>query len=190
MMLRVSDIKQYMYCPRIIYFTYVTPVDKKVTPKMEYGKLEHIELDRLEKRRKLREYGLREGERRFHTFLSSERLGLNGLLDMHIVVGKDYFPVEFKNSTRRPGINHKYQLIAYAMLLEEACARPVRAGFFYMIPHKKIYPLEITPNVRDFTRSIMKKIHAIINEGVFPPAPRRPARCFDCEYRNFCGDVI
>lgn len=157
---------------------------------MEYGKLEHIELDRLEKRRKLKAYGLREGERRFHTYLNSERLGLSGLLDMHIVAVKDYFPVEYKNSTRRPGINHKYQLAAYAILLEDAYDRPVRAGFFYMIPHKKIYPLEITPNVRLFTRSILKKIHNIIEKSVFPPALRRPARCFDCEYRNFCGDVI
>ena len=109
---------------------------------------------------------------------------------MHIVAEKELFPVEFKNSTRRPGINHKYQLTAYAMLLEETYARPVRAGYFYMIPPKKIYPLEITANMRVFTRSILKKIHNIIEEGIFPPAPLRPARCFDCEYRNFCGDVI
>src|SRR5690606_2667646 len=34
--LNVTDIKQYIYCPRIIYFTYCKPVQKKNTFKMEY----------------------------------------------------------------------------------------------------------------------------------------------------------
>jgi CRISPR-associated exonuclease Cas4 len=115
MMLKVSDVKQFLYCPRVVYFTYVMPVHRKVTRKMEYGKEEHLELERLEKRRGFRSYDLSSGERRYRTKLYSERLGMEGVLDMHIMCGSGCFPVEFKHTSRRPGLNHKYQLVCYAI---------------------------------------------------------------------------
>ncbi|MDI3281650.1 MAG: CRISPR-associated protein Cas4, partial [Bacillota bacterium] len=98
--LTVTDIKQYFYCPRIVYFLHVLPVDRRPTAKMAYGKEEHLRLDALEKRRRLARYGLAEGERRFHVFLHSERWNLAGLLDLLIIAPGGYFPVEFKYSAR------------------------------------------------------------------------------------------
>ncbi len=186
--LRVSDIKQFMYCPRVVYFNYVLPVEKKVTRKMEHGKEKHLELDRLEKRRKLVEYGLEEGERRFHVRLQSDRLGLTGVLDLLLVTPKGYFPVEFKYSTREPGLNHKYQLAAYAVLVEEQYQVQVRAGFIYASPGKRIQVVEMTPNTRLHLKRLMGAIRRMICEERMPMAPRSRARCWDCEYRRFCGE--
>lgn len=188
MMFKVSDVKQFMYCPRIIYFTYVMPVDKKVTYKMEEGKLEHLRLEKLETRRKLKRYKIEEGERRFHTFLSSERLGLQGVLDLHIVALSDYYPVELKNSLRTGVLNHKYQLIAYGMLLEEHYQRTVHCGFIYLIPRQEICPVPITTMTRSYLRRLVEKIQNIVITEAFPPAPSRRTRCNDCEYRNYCAD--
>lgn len=189
MILKVSDIKQYMYCPRVIFFTYVMPVEKKVTYKMEEGKKEHLRLDKLENRRKLKRYNLEEGERRFHTFLRSERLGLQGILDLHIVSPSGYFPVEYKNSLRAGGLNHKYQLTAYGILLEEHYRKPVRCGLIYLIPRQEIYTIAFTTMTRAFVRRIIKKIEEIITSEILPPPPTQRGLCTDCEYRNFCGDV-
>ncbi|MBE0467359.1 MAG: CRISPR-associated protein Cas4 [Candidatus Desulforudis sp.] len=190
MMLKVSDVKQFLYCPRVVYFTYVMPVPRKVTRKMEYGKEEHLDIERLERRRKLRSYDLSGGERRYRTKLRSERLGVEGVLDMHIVCNSGCFPVEFKNTSRRPGLHHKYQLVSYAMLLEDQYGKPVRQGYLYLTPGKRIYGVEITPNARTFVRRTLDKIRMMIARESFPPAPRRPARCFECEYRNYCADVV
>lgn len=38
--LRVNDIKQYAYCPRIVFYQYSMPVEKKATWKMEQGTIE------------------------------------------------------------------------------------------------------------------------------------------------------
>lgn len=187
--LRVSDLKQYMYCPRTVYFQYVLPVEHKVTHKMEHGKEEHFELDRLEKRRKLVEYGLEEGERRFHVALHSERLALTGIVDLLLVTPKGYFPVEFKYSSRDPALNHKYQLTAYAMLVEEVYRRPVHTGFLYMSPGKRIFPVDITENMRLHLRRLMGAIRRMVAEERAPPRSRSAARCRDCEYRRFCADV-
>lgn len=189
---KVTDIKQYIYCPRIIYYTYVLPVERKITFKMEFGKEQHIELDRLERRRKLRSYGFVEGERLFHLKVSSERLGLHGIVDMVIVekVGNitNYYPVEFKNTTHKPGLNHKYQLTAYAMLLEEYFNKPVREGFIYVIPGKEIYDVSITQNMRDYLKKIISAMHNIVLKERVPEI-RSIKHCRDCEYRNYCADV-
>ena len=188
--LRVSDIKQYVYCPRVLYFTYVLPVDKKVTRKMAYGQEYHVELDRLEKRRKLKRYNLSEGERKFHTHLYSPRLGLEGKLDLHIVCGQELIPVEFKNTLKGPELNHKYQVTAYALLLEEAYNRPVRYGFIYQIPTNTIHELEITPNMRWHVKEIMADIRRMVETQYMPGPAFQKQRCVDCEYRKFCGDVV
>ncbi|MFZ5648116.1 MAG: CRISPR-associated protein Cas4 [Bacillota bacterium] len=188
--LRVSDIKQYFYCPRIIYFNYVCPVQVKVSRKMEYGRQAHIELDRLEKRRTFKRYNLSEGKRFFHTHLYSPRLGLEGKLDMFIEVSGEVFPVEFKNTSGGLALNHKYQLVAYAMLLEDHFARPVRYGFVYLNDQNgEVHPVEITPHCREFVKETLSKIRYIIGREKMPPAPGAGKRCTDCEYRNYCGDV-
>ncbi|MDF9408700.1 CRISPR-associated protein Cas4 [Pelotomaculum isophthalicicum JI] len=186
--LRVTDIKQYMYCPRIVYFTYVCPVQKKVTRKMQYGQEAHLELDRLEKRRTFKRYNFKEGERKFHASLYSPRLGLEGKLDMHIVAGGEIFPVEFKHSSQGPSLNHKYQLIAYAMLLEDTYNKPVRYGFIYVDSEKAI-PVEVTPNARVYVKETLEKIRLLVSKELMPNKAGEKGKCVDCEYRNFCADV-
>ncbi len=106
--LRVSDLKQYIYCPRILYYYYVMPVPRRVTRKMEYGRLEHVEIKKLEKRRGLKTYGILEGERLFNYPLNSPRLGLHGVIDMIIATYDGHvYPVEFKHSMSREGLHQK-----------------------------------------------------------------------------------
>lgn len=189
MNIKVTDIKQYIYCPRIIYYTYVCPVPKKTTYKMETGKIEHVSLDKLEKRRTLKRYNFQEGERVFHAYLKSDRLCLEGKLDMHIVSGKQYFPVEYKFTERKAALNHKYQLISYAMLLEDHYNTAIRYGLLYLVPKRDITEVEITSNARDFIRGTIDKIKNMIGSEKFPPQQRQYAKCRDCEYLPFCNDI-
>jgi len=201
--LRVSDLKQYIYCPRIIYYYYVLPIPRRVTRKMEYGKLEHVEITRLEKRRRLKAYGLLEGERKFQVHLESSRLGLHGLLDMMITTaGGQVYPVEFKYSPSKKGLHviefkyspskkglHvKYQLAAYAMLLEESLRKPVRYGFLYLIPSKSVMPMEITSSMRDYVKKALTAIRNIISGERVPVYTRSKSRCVNCEFKNYCTD--
>jgi len=188
--LRVSDLKQYIYCPRIIYFYYVLPIPRRVTKKMEYGRIEHFEIRQLEKRRKLKAYGLLEGARDFQVFLQSSRLGLHGLLDMTITTAsREIYPVEFKHSISKKGLHQKYQLAAYAMLLEEKCGKPVRYGFLYLIPTKTVIPLEITVSMREHVKKVLSAIRNVIASEKIPLYVRSKQRCTDCEFKNYCADL-
>ncbi len=190
MPLRVSDVKQYVYCPRIIYYYYVLPIPRRVTRKMEYGHLEHLEISQLEKRRKLKTYGLLEGNRNFQVFLKSDRFNLHGLLDMMILTAKgEIYPVEFKHSVSKYGLHQKYQLAAYAMLLEEVYRKPVRYGFLYPVPLKKVIPVEITVSMREHVKKILSAVRNIIDKERMPAYVRSRGRCTDCEFKNYCADL-
>lgn len=187
--LTVTDIKQYLYCPRIVYFTYVVAVRKVVTHKMEQGKLGHDQLDRLEKRRNLKRYRLDNGQRDFHVRLHSNRLGLDGILDCLIWSHKELYPVEYKFTRSNPGSNHRYQLTAYSMLAEENLGRPVRAGFLYLVPRDEVVPFEITDGMRRHVTTVCGAIRHLVQAERLPPATRNYAHCRDCEYRRYCRDV-
>src|SRR5579872_2355226 len=105
--LRVNDLKQFEYCPRIVFYNTVMPLERKVSFKMQRGSEAEFRLDALEKRRSLRRYNLADGERRFHVWLHSERLGLSGKMDLLIVSQQGYFPVDFKYTRGRPRRNHR-----------------------------------------------------------------------------------
>jgi len=67
----VTDLKQFAYCPRVVYYSYCLPLIRPVTYKMEAGREAHLDEKGREERRSLRAYGLREGERSFNLWLGS-----------------------------------------------------------------------------------------------------------------------
>ena len=188
--LRVNDIKQYAYCPRVVFYQYCMPVDKKSTWKMEQGKIAEAQIDELEKRRKLREYRLAEGTRRFHVWVKSTRLGLSGKLDLLIDSPEGLFPVDFKMTTGQPHRNHVMQLCGYARLLEDCYQREVTKGFVYLIPQNDAVVFDLTEERKREADALIGDIRRMIEKEQMPPPTPVRNRCADCEYRNYCGDIL
>jgi len=187
--LRVTDLKQYLYCPRVVYYQYVLPVEKRATYKMEHGKSAQVRLERLEGRRKLARYGLAGGRRHFGPYLQSRRLGLSGKMDLMIETEAACFPVDFKFTTGRPHRNHRYQLGGYALLIEEAYGKAVETGFVYLIPKDDAVVCPLGPELKADCLRVLAEIRAMI-EGERMPGPNVSRnRCTDCEYQNYCRDI-
>lgn len=187
--LRVSDIKQYAYCQRIVYYQYIVMVDRVPTYKMVYGKEAQVSLEGLERRRKLRAYGLDTGERIFNLWLSSSSLGLSGKLDLLIRTGQGFYPVDFKYTEGRPRRNHFLQLAAYALLVEERYRVTVERGFLYLIPSKDVVEVEITDALKQEVVEAIQRIREMVRREALPPPTPVRARCTDCEYQNYCADI-
>lgn len=188
--LRVTDLKQFVYCPRIVFYQYVMPVEKKTTFKMEAGKRAEVTVDKLEERRSLRKYRLAEGARHFHVWLRSGQLGLAGKLDLLLDSPEGLFPVDFKYTSGRPHTNHRFQLCGYALLAEEAYGRAVTHGFIYLIPQEEVVVLDLTQAQKEETLGLLTDMRDMIRTERMPdPTPVRE-RCAECEYRNYCGDIF
>jgi CRISPR-associated exonuclease Cas4 len=187
--LTVTDLKQWNYCARIPFYRYVLPVDSVRTYKMQRGKTAQAAVEALERRRRLREYGLAEGRRLFGAVLRSAELGLTGKLDLLIVTDTACFPVEFKHTEGGVRRNHRVQLAAYALLAEAAFEKPVREGFVYLVPSDGVVRVSVTDEERAAVHASLTAIHKMIAAEALPdPTPVR-ARCDACEYQNYCADV-
>ncbi len=190
--LTVSDLRQYEYCARIPYFTHVLGLQKRrpTTYKMEEGRLEHEHVNLLEERRSLRSYGLTRGERYFNVSLFSPVLQITGLLDMVIVTGDEVIPVEFKNDLHnRVGANHKRQLAAYSLLLEEKWQLPVNRAFVHFIPTRQSREVSLTQETKDQLLIQLNQLRVMLEREALPDATSKVGRCTDCEFRNFCPDI-
>ena len=188
--LRVNDLKQFEYCPRIVFYNTVMPLERKTTVKMERGKDEEFRLDALEKRRTLKRYDLGSGERRFHVWLESPTLGLSGKLDLLIVSNKGYFPVDFKYTRGRPHRNHVVQLAGYGLLVEEKFRTRVDTAFIYLTPVQQVISIGLTGQLKEEVRQRLSEMRTMIHDEILPPATPVRGRCEECEFRNYCGDVF
>lgn len=189
---RVTDLKQYFYCPRIVYYAYCLPRVRPTTTKMEVGLEAHREIGERERRRSLRAYGLTRGERHFDVPLESVRLGLRGRLDMMIKVpqpGGEIIPVEYKNSTRRAGQHWILQLTAYGEMLSQCFDLPVRRGFFYFIPTRQAQEVSFTSKRRAKLRETVDAMLRMVEREAMPDPPKSRRPCVTCEFRRFCNDV-
>jgi CRISPR-associated exonuclease Cas4 len=190
---RVTDLKQYVYCPRILYYHACLPRVRPVTFKMEASIEAHTAEEGREQRRSLAAYGLQQGERHFHVALVSERIGMRGEVDMVIETGeekaREAIPVDYKLSGRA-GEHFQLQLTAYAVMLEDAWGVPVRRGFLYYLPLRRAEEVRITTARRARLDEALRVMAAILHKEEMPPATRQRTRCPACEFRRFCNDVL
>jgi len=193
-LLRVSDLKQYSYCPRVVYYTYCVPGVRPTTFKMQMGEQAQKRVSRLETRRTLRAYGVEEGKRHFHVALRSWELGLSGQVDLVIEAQVDgkrrAIPVDFKLSRRPPGLNLKVQLACYALLLERTWQTKVTEGFIHLIPSRSRVRVAMEQRLLRKAKALVAEVRAMVESQRMPPPTPRRARCVDCEFRRFCNDVL
>ncbi len=187
--LTVSDIVQYYYCPRKVYFLRVMDVPAGVRRKMEYGDEEHErEKRRMLERREI--YGFERGdvaEVLLDLQVESRRLGLRGKLDAALrMKDGELLPVENKYTDFAvPQRHYLKQLYSYALLLEEWDGRAVKRGIIYFSQQKKPVIVEITSEDKE---SIMRDIQAIerMLASEEPPRAVSPEKCRYCEVEKYC----
>jgi CRISPR-associated exonuclease Cas4 len=196
LLFEVTDLKQWTYCPRVLYYRYCLPEIRPITDLITAGIASHRDEGAREERRSLRTYGLTVGERAFDVPLRSQALGLRGRLDLAIAVpgraapGAEAIVVEYKDSEKPAGPHFKLQLAAYALLLEEAWGLAVRRGFIYSIPLRQSEIVAITPALRQKVRQTVEAMRAAVTGEHMPEAPASRRPCVSCEFRRFCNDVV
>ena len=185
--LEVSDLKQYGYCPRVVYYRYRFPDFRPETYKMESGESAHERIRKQMRRRPPR--GLPKGRTFHERLLYAPALRLVGKIDLLIETQNGLVVVDYKNARRvRP--NWKDQLAAYALLAETALGKPVQEAYLYLIPLRKLEAIPLTERRKRAVRERIDEIIRIIQQEMQPePTPKRN-RCLDCEYKLFCNDLF
>ncbi len=181
----VVDVKRYAYCPRIVFITHVLHLEERVSEAMEMGAEEHDTsfitplLAKLRVSRVLR--GLE---------LESERLGLVGKLDYLLVTrDRELVPVEVKWSESLGGRikwDHRVQLAAYALLVEDNLGSTVKRGYVYYLKDKRIVETLIDDEIKGIVRRMLSSMHEMVLMERDPGVRAPLSRCLNCGYLSYC----
>jgi len=188
----VTDLKQYAYCPRILYFMRCLPGVRPITLKMEEGRAAHEDAEHREQRRQLRTYGFKTGERHFDVHIYSATLRLNALVDLVIVEpdGRPIaVPVDYKMS-EMAGPHVRLQLACYGLLVEEEMGLPAPFGFVYLTIERRPERVTLSEALKLEAKAMLGEMRAVVEAERMPEPTVRPARCVNCEFRRFCNDVL
>jgi CRISPR-associated protein Cas1 len=189
----VRALNQVTYCPRLYYLQYVDAV-MPVNEHVEGGLFDHRRVDEPELANKTRKEGDTNRSRGVH--LTSDRLGLSGILDVIEEKGGASYPVETKHGSAprdedgRPTTwdNDAVQLCGQALLMEEAFGAPLERGFQFYAGSKERVAVHFTDDLRAITRAAVAECRRL-SELDAPPDPLPPElrhRCFGCSLAPVC----
>jgi CRISPR-associated exonuclease Cas4 len=185
----VTELKQWVYCERIVYYHRVMPGIGQSTFKMKEALAAQDLIEGLEMRRGMQAYGLEQARRHFGTWLSDHELGLSGKTDLILETADRIAVVDFKLTSGEVGENHRMQLAGYSMLAEKAFGAAAKVAFLYRIPDSQVFTVEINEKLREMVLITVARIKDMVANQWWPPATAVRGRCVECEYANYCGDV-
>mgnify|MGYP002780684880 CR=1 FL=1 len=189
----VRALNQVTYCPRLYYLQYVDCV-MPTNEHVEGGLFDHRRVDDPELKNKTRTDRGTATSRGIA--LSSEALGISGVLDVIEEKNGEQYPVETKHGSAPhdadgcPTVwdNDAVQLCAQALLMEEAFGKPVPRGFQFHVGSKERVEVKFTDALREKTRGAVTRCRELTVLDA-PPEPL-PAelrhRCFGCSLAPVC----
>ena len=181
------------FCPRLYYLQYVDAV-MPTNEHVEGGLFDHRRVDSPDLANKTRKEGDADRTRGVH--LSSEALGLTGVLDVMEEKNGASYPVETKHGSAprdddgRATVwdNDAVQLCGQALLMEEAFGVPVPRGVQYYAGTRERVEVPFTDELRAKTRAAIDLCKDLSGRDA-PPEPL-PAelrhRCFGCSLAPVC----
>jgi len=189
----VRALNQVTYCPRLYYLQYVDAV-MPVNEHVEGGLFDHRRVDSTDLKNKTRKDGDTSSSRGIA--LSSEVLGISGILDVIEERNGEQYPVETKHGSAprdecgraTTWDNDAVQLCAQAMLMEEAFGQSVSRGFQFYAGSRERVEVIFTEQLREQTHAAISRIRELeMLES--PPEPLPPElrnRCFGCSLAPVC----
>lgn len=189
----VRALNQVTYCPRLYYIQYVDCV-MPTNEHVEAGLHDHRRVDDPALANKSRTEGATTRTR--GVAISSETLGISGVLDQIDEKASEQVPVETKHGSAprddagRPTAwdNDAVQLCAQGMLLEETTGTPVTRGVQFYAGTKERVDVPFTPELREKTRLAIATCRELSGRDA-PPDPLPPElrhRCFGCSLAPVC----
>ena len=187
-MINVSLFRQYHFCKRIVYFSLLTNI-KPVMPKhTEFGKDFHQKETKLSKARKFKKLNIDFIEVLTDLYIESEKLDINGVVDLCFITESEVVPVEFKYSSKKPSFAYRLQVVGYGKILEEKYNKPFKRGYIIYDNNLKYHSIALHKNLEDRFFKTLQSIKDIEKEGIFPNSSADESKCLQCEYLNFCDD--
>ena len=183
-----SEIIQYLYCPRFIYFEKILgiPQYEEKSYKAMRGRHLHDRKIRINKDYLRKELGV---TKKFQEQYLTNAM-MRGVVDeVLFLVDGTAAPLDYKFAEYKEKVfnTYKTQLACYAWLIEENFNKQVNSGFLvYTRSKNKLIEVKIEEISKNEVKIAARAIIDIIDRNRFPKATRYKKRCTECTYRNIC----
>ncbi|MDZ7691719.1 MAG: CRISPR-associated protein Cas4 [Balneolaceae bacterium] len=183
-----SDVIQYLYCPRFIYFEYVLsiPQHEEKSYKAMRGRNLHEYKQKVNKDYLRKKIGVTEKYQ--EQYLTNDIL--RGKVDEVLQLNDGTMaPLDYKFAKYKDRVfnTYKTQLFCYAWLIEDNFNTSVDRGYLvYTRSKNKLVEVSVTDKAKANVREAATEIIDIIDKNRFPKATRYKKRCRGCTYRNIC----
>ncbi|MCS7141718.1 MAG: CRISPR-associated protein Cas4 [Candidatus Nitrosocaldus sp.] len=184
-----SDIKNCIYCERVVYFSKVMRIQPVLWSQHAYSAIEHRVEERNEGRRVSTPLLPNVRGKHFNYRITSERLMASAVIDCVLEDGYGRLvPVEYKGMRSKAGkaySDHKYQIAFYAILLEDVCRKACVEGYIhYTDTMVRVY---ITDGMKMYVKRLISRIRRMVEDETLPPIRVSRRKCNGgCGYRYIC----
>lgn len=185
--LRINEIKNHHYCPRIPFYTLCLHLDRE-TVLSRAGIDSEATTKRKMKRRKHALHSIHDGTRHFDVWLAEPELEIIGCVDEVIATDAGIYLVDYKDTDQDYGY-WALQLCAYR-LAAQANDEKVLGCYVYTVPTQTYHAISITRRTVKQLHSIIAALHNLIERQVCPDPTPHQRKCLTCQYRCFCNDRV
>lgn len=183
----ISLFRQYLFCPRIVFFQEVIGLKAHMPSWTDQGNKHHKKQILLSKERTFKRFDLENGKMYFDIHLGSDLFNFHGICDAVIETEEEIVVLDFK-LTEKVHKGHIFQLYAYALIAQEIFSKKSQFGFLLSGPKAKANLIEFTPELKKEFYNTHEEIKICISESTVPNSSASEAKCGQCEYFNFCND--
>ena len=185
-----SDVIEYLYCPRFVYFMHVLKIEQQEHKRALVNKGRDIHMLKMVRNKDYLRQKIGVIDKKIEVSLSSENLKLVGkidevlFLDNHEAAPLDYKYAFWENRLYK---TLKMQQTLYALLIEENYNIAVNKAYLVYIRSKNhLEEIDITRRMKNEAIEIVNDIFDIVNLNYFPGKTKTKSKCLDCTYRNLC----
>ncbi|MBC7253142.1 MAG: CRISPR-associated endonuclease Cas1 [Actinobacteria bacterium] len=177
-------LNEFIYCPRLGYLEFAWGEFEENEYTID-GEIKHKRIDEIQGRD-----GDAPAERMTSVFLSSEKLGLIGRIDLLECEGGEFIPVEYKRGKIPKGRPQGYdpervQLCAQGLLLSDNDYPSTRGYIYYSDSHKRIEVL-FDDELKGKTLSLIEEFRKTLAGDEPPPPLDQSPKCARCSLNRVC----
>ena len=183
-----TDLQEFWYCPRFIYFMYVLRIrqyeEKRI--KVQIGREVH-KAKSLEKEYLRKALGVVKQEK--EVYLSNEELGICGIIDeiLHLEDGSITL-LEYKFAENKFKFRTQFfQAVYYSLLIDSNYDTDVKLCYFvYTRSGTKPVKYLISQKHKSYINDCISEFKRVYYEGYYPKRTKYLRQCPDCTYNRIC----
>ena len=188
--IRTTDIIEYMFCPRFIYYMNVLKIDRHEEKRFLVSKGRDIHELKMVRNKDYLRKSVGCVSKEIDVYLTSNKLHLVGRMDEVLTLSDNTrasLDYKFASYEEKLFKTLKTQQIVYSLLIEENYNCKVDKAFIVYVRSKNLLKqIDITQKDKENSLKIINDVFDIINRNHFPQATKNKLKCQDCTYKNLC----